>query len=67
MKVNTDQRNQCQELASKLKEKNKEMEGIKSHVELLFEKETKQKKQENDTNKLIKKQEDKKDKFIYLT
>ena len=41
MKVNTDWRNQCQGQASKLKEKDKEMEGIKSHVELLFEKEKK--------------------------
>ena len=31
---------ECQELASKLKEKDKEMEGIKSHVELLFESRT---------------------------
>ena len=41
---------ECQELASKLKEKDKEMEGITSHVELLFQKE---KKQENETNKEI--------------
>ena len=34
--------NQCQELANKLKEKDKEMERLKSQVEISFEKEKKQ-------------------------
>lgn len=63
-------RNQCEELASKLKEKDKEMERLKCQVEHLLEKE---KKQENKISELTKEQftymmlKDKQDKFIYLT
>ncbi|PFX25154.1 hypothetical protein AWC38_SpisGene10224 [Stylophora pistillata] len=63
-------RNQCEELASKLKEKDKEMERLKYQVEHLLDKE---KKQENKINELTKEQftymmlKDKQDKFIYLT
>lgn len=63
-------RNQCEELASKLKEKDKEMERLKCQVEHLLKKE---KKQENKINELTEEQftymmlKDKHDKFIYLT
>ena len=44
-------RNQCQELASKLKEKDKEMERLKSQIKHLLQKE---KKEENKTSELLK-------------